>query len=184
MNVVDISVAIAEKVHAGQFRRDGKTPYITHPMRVMRWVETLWEEGEPSNDALLAAAVLHDTVEDTKGDPNALIVQIHQQCGSVVSGLVWQLTKPRLPAYSRKIYQASLAQAGSSVRLIKAADIVDNLDDTDPSVDLEFAVMFADRGEKYAGIMAVGFLEFVVRKAVDALRGRIDTFLENQQKEK
>lgn len=49
---------LARVAHSGQYRRDGKTPYIAHPIAVS---ESLREEGEE----VMAAALLHDVLEDT-----------------------------------------------------------------------------------------------------------------------
>jgi len=50
---------IAVKAHAGQYRRDGKTPYIKHPFAVADRVSHLDHE-------YVCVAYLHDVLEDTK----------------------------------------------------------------------------------------------------------------------
>lgn len=57
-DLVTLASSIARKSHDGQFRRNGTTPYITHPEAVARSLE-----GEHPN--VIAAAWLHDTLEDT-----------------------------------------------------------------------------------------------------------------------
>lgn len=47
---------IAIGAHAGQFRRDGKTPYVTHPEAVAEMVP----------ERLKPVALLHDVLEDTE----------------------------------------------------------------------------------------------------------------------
>lgn len=52
------ALQIATQAHAGQFRRDGVTPYIEHPLAVAAFFEKgslAWE-----------VALLHDTVEDER----------------------------------------------------------------------------------------------------------------------
>lgn len=56
-----IALAIARKMHCGQTRKDG-TPYISHPLKVC---STLINYGV-KDDVTLAAALLHDVVEDCK----------------------------------------------------------------------------------------------------------------------
>lgn len=56
------ALAIAIKIHYGQFRADGK-PYIVHPIRV---ADILIELNRPSNEVI--AGLLHDTIEDTEDD--------------------------------------------------------------------------------------------------------------------
>ena len=51
--------AFATEAHAGQFRKDERTPYIEHPVSVAR---TLERHGCTPN--AIAAGLLHDTIED------------------------------------------------------------------------------------------------------------------------
>jgi len=55
-----IALAIARKFHNGQYRKDGKTPYIVHPLKVCT---TLIGYGI-DDDIILAASLLHDIIED------------------------------------------------------------------------------------------------------------------------
>lgn len=57
MTQSQIAESIARKAHSGQFRRDGVTPYITHPEAVAAMF---------TDDTLKAIAWLHDVVEDTE----------------------------------------------------------------------------------------------------------------------
>ena len=54
------AVAYAAEEHVGQFRKGTQLPYIVHPMEVAAICGTMTEDEE-----VLAAAVLHDTIEDT-----------------------------------------------------------------------------------------------------------------------
>lgn len=56
------ALAVAEDAHAGVTRKDGVTPYIEHPMKV---ASILFDLG-CRDENVLATAILHDTVEDTK----------------------------------------------------------------------------------------------------------------------
>jgi (p)ppGpp synthase/HD superfamily hydrolase len=49
--------------HRGQFRKGGDIPYITHPLQVARVIAA--ETRYPTSPELIAAAILHDVVEDT-----------------------------------------------------------------------------------------------------------------------
>ena len=51
----------ATKFHKGQFRRDGKTPYIKHPAQV---VKKLKKDFDIKDQYILAGAWLHDVVEE------------------------------------------------------------------------------------------------------------------------
>ncbi len=50
---------LAKRVHKGQYRRDGTTPYFNHPERVASLVS--WLGG---TDEQVALAYLHDVLED------------------------------------------------------------------------------------------------------------------------
>ena len=55
--IVRLAAQIATDAHRGQFRRDGVTPYISHPEAVAKRVE--------GDDLAEAIAWLHDVLEDT-----------------------------------------------------------------------------------------------------------------------
>tara|TARA_Y100000310_G_scaffold343046_1_gene448901 strand:+ start:1335 stop:1796 length:462 start_codon:yes stop_codon:yes gene_type:complete len=55
--------AFAGYAHEGQFRWDGKTPYIAHPMRVAMEVADFTGRKDTTDDVVVAW--LHDVVEDT-----------------------------------------------------------------------------------------------------------------------
>lgn len=59
-DLLDRAIDFAVKAHAGTERRGKGFPYIVHPMEAMAIVATITPDQE-----LLAAAALHDTVEDT-----------------------------------------------------------------------------------------------------------------------
>lgn len=58
---LDKAMMFAIKAHSGYERRGKNSPYVIHPMEAVSIVETITNDQE-----LLAAAVLHDVVEDTK----------------------------------------------------------------------------------------------------------------------
>ncbi len=116
----------AEERHEGQFRRDGRTPYVEHPRNVMA---ILRDELGVEDPEVLAAALLHDTIEDTRTDHDDL----QDRFGRRVADLVAVLTKDkRLPEPRReREYFARLARAPREAKLCKAADTLHNLRDTD-----------------------------------------------------
>ena len=73
------AVAFAASSHAGQFRKGTKLPYIVHPMEAAAICASFTDDVE-----VLAAAVLHDTVEDT----NVTIQQIEDMFGIRVANIV------------------------------------------------------------------------------------------------
>lgn len=118
------AVSFAAYAHRHQLRRDGKTPYVAHAVRVMMTVSQVFECHD---EVALAAAVLHDTIEDTTTDYDDL----HKVFGPEVADLVASLTKNMaLPEEPReREYDQRLAHADWRARLIKLADVYDNLVD-------------------------------------------------------
>lgn len=81
----DKAVKFAVEAHQGTERRGKGYPYIVHPMEAAAIVSTISNDQE-----LLAAAILHDTVEDT----DVTIEQIREQFGDRVAELVQHETAP------------------------------------------------------------------------------------------
>ena len=77
--LLDRAIVFAVRAHAGTERRGKGFPYIVHPMEAVEIVATMTNDPE-----LLAAAVLHDTVEDT----DVTIEQIAAEFGERVASLV------------------------------------------------------------------------------------------------
>jgi guanosine-3',5'-bis(diphosphate) 3'-pyrophosphohydrolase len=116
--------SFAARAHAGQFRNDGKTPYVSHPMRVAMTVRDVFGCDD---EICLAAAALHDVIEDTPTDFDDL-----EECfGIEVAHCVAALTKEmRLREPEReRAYDAALREADWRAKLVKLADTYDNLCD-------------------------------------------------------
>ena len=77
--LLDRAIVFAVHAHTGIERRGKGFPYIVHPMEAVEIVATMTRDQE-----LLAAAVLHDTVEDT----DVTIEQIRTEFGDRVAALV------------------------------------------------------------------------------------------------
>jgi hypothetical protein len=115
----------ATKAHAGQTRAGGD-PYITHPMRVADHIKQYKQSH--NLDALISAAYLHDTVEDTDTTHEAL----HDLFGGLVASLVKELTSD--PEQIKKMGKAQylahkMAAMSSYALVIKLADRLDNVKD-------------------------------------------------------
>ena len=116
--------AFAARFHAGQTRKDGLTPYFSHPVRVALTLRHTFGCQDP---VALTAAILHDTIEDTPADYD----DVADRFGNQVADIVAALTKNMiLPEHEREPeYDARLASADWRARLIKLADVYDNLCD-------------------------------------------------------
>ena len=118
------ALEFATKAHQGQYRKgEGKVPYITHPVAV---ADILWECGERS-PVLLAAALLHDTIEDC----GVAAVHLAIEFGSEVAGIVAEVTdEPGLKGKERKNAQVEKAPFMSkNAKKLKIADKTANLTD-------------------------------------------------------
>jgi (p)ppGpp synthase/HD superfamily hydrolase len=122
--IVFEAIAFAARVHQGQLRKDGKTPYVSHVFRVCTVVRHVFGFDDPQ---MLAAALLHDTIEDTTTDCD----NITEKFGPVVAKWVGALTKDaRLPHDEREAeYARALAAADWQVKVLKLADVYDNTGD-------------------------------------------------------
>jgi GTP pyrophosphokinase len=130
LGLVRSAYEFAEEAHRGQKRLSGD-PYITHPLEVARILTTI--QADP---ATLAAALLHDTVEDT----SVTLLDLRRKFGPTVATLVHGMTKlGRLDFTSRQEEQARnlrkmLLAMSEDVRvlIIKLADRLHNLQTLDP----------------------------------------------------
>lgn len=117
---------LASKAHAKQRRRSGEL-YIHHPLAV---AQTLADLG--FDDTVIAAALLHDVLEDTQESSSRL----KESFGGEVTGLVESLTKlDKLKLADRTVRQVSslrkmLISMATDVRvlIIKFADRLHNME--------------------------------------------------------
>lgn len=111
--------------HKAQRRKDAEeTPYINHPIGVAR---ILSHEAGISDIAVLQAALLHDTVEDT----NTTFLEIEEKFGQEVRTIVEEVTDDKtLPKKARKRLQIEhAAHCSQKAKLVKLADKLYNLRD-------------------------------------------------------
>lgn len=130
----------ADNKHRGQTRKYTGVAYITHCESVARGVRRVG--GTP---AMIAAAWLHDTIEDT----DTTIAELVENFGQEITNLVMQLTDvytsenyPHMNRAARKEFETErLATISPEAKLIKLADIADNTKDI-VEHDPEFAVTY------------------------------------------
>ena len=118
------AIWFAVMAHKGQTRKgEGNPPYIVHPIRVMC---SIIKSGVTDVSAL-AAAVLHDTVEDT----DTTLEQLTERFGPRIAGIVAEVTDDKTLAKAL-IKQTQLANSltmSDEAKMIKLADKGDNLSD-------------------------------------------------------
>lgn len=88
MELVSKAIEIAVKAHDGMRRKKSETPYILHPLEAAVIVSTM-----TSDQNVIAAAILHDVVEDT----NVTIEEIEETFGKRVKDLVKSETEDKMP---------------------------------------------------------------------------------------
>lgn len=170
------AASFAADKHRTDRRKDAAaTPYINHPLAL---ATILASEGGVTDPTVLAAALLHDTVEDT----DTTIEEIEAGFGRSIAAIVAEVTDDKsLPKEERKRLQVVKAGSKSEgAKLVKLADKIANLRDirTDPPADWNAA-----RRQEYfdwaalvvAGLRGVNApLEAVFDKAIfDGPRGAV-----------
>ena len=87
MNVLEEAILFATTAHKGQIRKLSGSPFILHPLEVAAIAATMTTDLNT-----MAAAVLHDTIEDANVDPR----EIKERFGPRVAALVQSETEDRL----------------------------------------------------------------------------------------
>ena len=124
--LLDRAIIFAVHAHAGTERRGKGYPYIVHPMEAMEIVATMTADQE-----LLAAAALHDTVEDT----DVTVEQIKAEFGDRIASLVADESEDRPEGISEEESwhdrkQAAinhLAQASRDAKIVALGDKLSNI---------------------------------------------------------
>jgi guanosine-3',5'-bis(diphosphate) 3'-pyrophosphohydrolase len=167
------AVSFAARAHHGQLRKDRQTPYASHPFRVCLVARHVFGVDDP---AVLTAAVLHDTVEDTTTDYDDLL----KRFGAEVAGWVALLSKDkRLPEGPREeAYRGGLKAAPWQVKVCKLADVYDNLLDS-RHLSAEHRRRTLERARSYLAVLDDPHLPEPVRRATDTVRALLRE-VENQ----
>jgi guanosine-3',5'-bis(diphosphate) 3'-pyrophosphohydrolase len=119
------ALAFAAHKHRDQRRKDAEaSPYINHPIAL---AEILAGEGSVSDAEVLAAALLHDTIEDTDTSP----AELQREFGARIASMVAEVTDDKdLPKAERKRLQiVHAAGISPGAKLVKLADKICNLRD-------------------------------------------------------
>lgn len=149
------AAAFAAEKHRSQRRKDVEaSPYINHPLAL---AHILSAEGGVTDCNVLAAALLHDTIEDT----DTSSAELTEQFGPIVAGIVAEVTDDKsLPKEERKRLQVARAATKSQgAKLVKLADKISNLRDI---IDCP--------PSGWAAEQKVGYFRWA-KEVVDGLRG-------------
>lgn len=131
-----LAAEFAARKHRNQRRKDREaTPYINHPLALAR---LLWVEGRIRDPRVIAAALLHDTIEDTRTTRAELV----RSFGRGVAGIVAEVTdNKRLHKKTRKRLQIEHAlHLSREAKLVKLADKTCNLRDVAKSPPAEWSL--------------------------------------------
>lgn len=123
-NIVERARVFATAAHAavGQTRKYTGEPYVVHPIEVSELVASVG-----GTEAMVAAALLHDVLEDTEVTVDVL----EEQFGSEVADLVLWLTDVSRPEDGNRSTRKALdrqhsAAAPAAAQTIKIADLISN----------------------------------------------------------
>lgn len=122
MSLTDKALAFCQAAHGDQKRKYTGEPYWTHPAAVAASVAEYTAEEE-----VIAAALLHDVLEDTA----VTFDQLETEFGARVAALVREVTDVSKPedgnrAIRKAIDCKHLANSSPEGALIKLADLLDN----------------------------------------------------------
>ena len=121
--LVDAALIFAARAHRHQVRKGTDVPYIVHPVGVM----LLLEHAGETDPELLAAALLHDTLEDA----GVSLAELAQRFSPRVAEIVLGCTEPDHGSAAWEVRKqhtvASLREAPRDVQLVSAADKLHNL---------------------------------------------------------
>lgn len=119
------ALAFAAHKHKNQRRKDaGASPYINHPIAL---ANLLCNEGGITDPHVLCAALLHDTVEDTKTTP----AELAEEFGEAIKNIVMEVTddKEKKKEDRKRLQIEHAAHASTPAKLVKLADKICNLGD-------------------------------------------------------
>jgi (p)ppGpp synthase/HD superfamily hydrolase len=112
---------IARKAHEGQFRRDGVTPFIVHPERI---VNNMRKHPYFNTPFMLSLGWLHDVLEDSTETVESLLAQGVDEY--IVSCLLKLTFYKETPYFE---YLKEIKEAPICIKATKIFDITDNFTD-------------------------------------------------------
>ena len=142
---------LAGKAHERQFRKYSKMPYIVHPIEVATIVQSV-----DHTDEMIAAALLHDVVEDTNFTLDDIAEKTSQKVADLVEGLT-DVSKPE--DGNRKVRKTidkdHLAKQNAEVQTIKLADVISNSQDIKAN-DPSFAKVYIEEMKALLEVLTKG----------------------------
>lgn len=152
LDLVLAATLFAALKHRDQRRKDADaSPYINHPIAL---ANVLCLEGGVTDAITLAAALLHDTIEDTETSYDELVTHF----GKTVADVVMEVTDDKaLPKAERKQLQIKHAPHKSPrAKLVKLADKICNLRDLTTSPPADWSTERIHAYYDWAGAVVAG----------------------------
>ena len=169
MNLIARATLFADQAHDGQLRKFTGLPYISHPMEVMQIVR-----GVCNDDDVLAAAVLHDVIEDCGVTYTDLMLEFNEN----IAHLVYQVTNAADDEDGDRIVRAYInrnvmANASDDAQTLKLADIISNLSGIDLALECDpaWAKMYLEEKVDMINVLTRGDATLKKRAASLAAEG-------------
>lgn len=127
LTLLDSAIIFATKAHSGMKRKGTNVPYIVHPIEAASIVSTMTDDEE-----VIAAAVLHDVLEDTETTEQALLARFGRRITELVIGesenkrrnfpaaLTWRVRKQETITFLE-------TEADTEAKMLALADKLSNL---------------------------------------------------------
>jgi guanosine-3',5'-bis(diphosphate) 3'-pyrophosphohydrolase len=125
LGVILKALEFAARKHRDQRRKGAEgSPYINHPIAL---AHVLCNEGKITDPLVIAAAILHDTLEDT----DTAVAELVREFGAEIAHIVLEVSDDkRLPNAERKRLQIERTpHLSPKAKLVKLADKICNLRD-------------------------------------------------------
>ncbi|HKL09855.1 MAG TPA: HD domain-containing protein [Clostridia bacterium] len=122
--IIEKALKLAVAAHEGQKRKGSETPYIVHPVEV-----GLILIGNGASEEMVAAGILHDTLEDTEVEEKTIKKEFGKKVLEYVIGASEVLeNRENSPWKARKDHTVRfLADAKMEIKTISCADKLSNI---------------------------------------------------------
>jgi myo-inositol-1(or 4)-monophosphatase len=177
-NAIKTAADAATWAHRGQFRKDGKTPYVLHPQRVAERVTFFGGDHRG-----IIAAWLHDVMEDCEGGVT-IVRDTLQKTGlppeerDEIFSIVSALTKnPAITGKSEKLADSleRINHAPCQAILIKLCDRMDNLVDARDQGH-EFLSEYLTLTDQLINALSAGAVKWGYTRALETLKALRRTY--------
>lgn len=119
---IDFAYAYAKDAHEGQVRRYTNEPYITHPVAVAKIVQSVTEDCD-----MVAAAILHDVLEDTPKTYDDILNKFGFRCAQFVLELTeFSVESDGNRTIRKELDKRYLSRTSAQTKTIKLADCIHN----------------------------------------------------------